>query len=161
MVGWPSVLLSGELGDLTEDVRRLFQEMGHGAARASAAVGDCVPPLDVLETDDAVQILMDLPGVTAAAVKVLLKGDVILVVGEKWANAPGVGAGGYHLVERGSGRFARAVRLNGAFDGSRVRASITSGELRITLPKLGERRGRGVEIPVSAGTADGSGRSSQ
>ena len=148
MVGWPSVLLSGELGDLAEDVRRLFQELGHGTARASAAVGDCVPPLDVLETDDAVQILMDLPGVPLSAVKVLLKGEVVLVVGEKWAGSPGVGAGGYHLVERGSGRFARAVRVTGAFDGSRVTATLVDGELRVALPKLADRRGRGVEIPV-------------
>jgi HSP20 family protein len=150
MVGWPSVLISGELGDLAEDVRRLFQELGQGSARASAAVGDCVPPLDVLETDDAVEVLMDLPGVPASAVKVLLKGNVVLVVGEKWAGSPGVGAGGYHLVERGSGRFARAVRVTGAFDGSRVSATLADGELRVTLPKLAERRGRGVQIPIKA-----------
>jgi HSP20 family protein len=150
MVGWPSVLLSGELGDLADDVRRLFQELGHASARASAAVGDCVPPLDVLETDEAVQVLMDLPGVPVASVKVLLKGDVVLVVGEKWAGSPGVGTGGYHLVERGSGRFARAVRVAGAFDGSRVAATLVNGELRVTLPKLGERRGRGVQIPIKA-----------
>ena len=146
MVGWPSVLLSGELGDVADDVRRLFQELGH----ASAAVGDCVPPLDVLETDEAVQVLMDLPGVPVASVKVLLKGDVVLVVGEKWAGSPGVRTGGYHLVERGSGRFARAVRVAGAFDGSRVSATLAGGELRVTLPKLGERRGRGVQIAIKA-----------
>jgi HSP20 family protein len=150
MVGWPSVLLSGELGDLADDVRRLFQELGHASARASSAVGDCVPPLDVMEADEAVQVLMDLPGVPVASVKVLLKGDVVLVVGEKWAGSPGVGPGGYHLVERGSGRFARAVRVAGAFDGSRVTATLVSGELRVTLPKLGERRGRGVQIPIKA-----------
>src|SRR4029079_8064672 len=92
---------SGELGDLADDVRRLFQELGHASARASAAVGDCVPPLDVLETDEAVQVLMDLPGVPLASVKVLLKGDVVLVVGEKWAGSPGVRTGGYPLAARG------------------------------------------------------------
>jgi HSP20 family protein len=148
MVGWPSVLLSGELGDLAEDVRRLFQELGHASARASAAIGDCVPPLDVLETDESVQVLMDLPGVAASAVKVLLKGEVVLIVGEKWAASPGVGAGGYHLVERGSGRFARAVRVSGAFDGARVSATLVNGELCVTLPKLADRRGRGVQIPI-------------
>jgi len=150
MVGWPSVMLSGELGDLADDAQRLFQELGHASARASAAVGDCVPPLDVLETDEAVQVLMDLPGVPVASVKILLKGDVVLVVGEKWAGSPGVGAGGYHLVERGSGRFARAVRVAGAFDGSRVSAALVHGELRVTLPKLAERRGHGVQVPIKA-----------
>ena len=54
---------------------------------------------------------MDLPGVSRARVRVLIKGDVVLVAGEKWAARRARGAGGYHLVERGSGRFARAVRL--------------------------------------------------
>ncbi len=148
MVGWPSVLLSGELGDLAEDVRRLFQELGHRGPRATPA-GECLPPLDVLESDGAVQLLMDLPGVAAADVKILLKGDMVLVVGEKRVNAPHVGAGGFHLVERGSGRFARAVRISGAFDGARVTATLAGGELRISLPKLAERRGRGLEIPVT------------
>jgi HSP20 family protein len=149
MVGWPSVLLTAELGDLADDVRKLFQELGRTGPSRAPAAGECQPPLDVLETDGAVQILMDLPGVAPGALKVLLKGDVVLIAGEKWADAPGVGAGGHHLVERGSGRFARAIRVAGAFDGSKVTASLDNGELCITLPKLAERRGRGREVPVT------------
>jgi HSP20 family protein len=150
MAAWPSALLSAELGDLAEDVRRLFHELGQASGARGATAGDCLPPLDVLETDDSVQVLVDLPGVEASAVRVLLKGDVVLIAGAKWAAGPAAGTGGYHLVERGSGRFARAVRLHGAFDGARVRAVLTDGELRITLPKQGERRGRGLAIPVEA-----------
>jgi len=152
MVGWPGVLLSGELGDLTEDVRRLFQELGHASTSRGAAAGDNVPPVAVLENDESLQILMDLPGVPAAAIRVLIKGNVVLIAGEKWADSPGGGAGGYHLVERGSGRFARAVRLVGAFDGAKVRATLTGGELRVTLPKLADRRGGAIEVAVTAGT---------
>ncbi len=152
MVGWPSVLLSGELGELADDVRRIFQELGQ-VGHAGAA-GDCVPPLDVLETDGAVQILMDLPGVPVASVRVLLKGDVVLVAGEKWAESTAREPGAYHLVERGSGRFARAVRISGAFDGAKVSAILSAGELRITLPKLVERRGKAFEVPVRSEPAD-------
>lgn len=151
MTAWPSVLHSAELGDLTDDVRRLLQELGAAGGRGMA-VGDCVPPLDVIETDEAVEILVDLPGVPASAIRVLLKGSVVLVVGEKRVVGPGPGTGGYHLVERGSGRFARAVRLTGAFDGGRVRAGLADGELRVTLPKLPDRRGTGQLIPVDSGT---------
>src|SRR5690606_13326204 len=62
MAGWPTVLLSAELGDLAEDVRRLFQELGVPAG-GRAAAGDCIPPIDVLESDDAFEVLMDVPGV--------------------------------------------------------------------------------------------------
>jgi HSP20 family protein len=148
MPSWPSVLHAAELGDLTDDVRRLFQELGASSARGHAG-GDCQPPLDVLETDEAVEILLDLPGVAPESVRVLLKGAVVLIAGEKWVQGPAAGGGGYHLVERASGRFARAVRVSGAFDGSGVSATLADGELRVTLPKLADRRGRGVAVPVT------------
>jgi len=80
---------------------------------------------------------------------VLLKGAVVLIAGEKWVQGPAAGAGGYHLVERASGRFARAVRVAGAFDGANVRAMISDGELRVRLPKLVDRRGKAMAVPVT------------
>ena len=149
MAAWPSVLHSAELGDLTEDIRRLFQELG-AASGGRAAAGDCVPPLDVIETDEAVEILLDMPGVAASSLRVLMKGSVVLIAGEKWVAGPGPGTGGYHLVERGSGRFARAVRVSGAFEGSHVRATLIDGEMRITLPKRADRRGTGLIVPIES-----------
>jgi len=149
-MAWPSVLHSAELGDLTEDVRRLLQELGAAPGGRTTAAGDCVPPLDVIESDESVEILMDVPGVPASSLRVIIKGSVVLIAGQKWVVGPGPGTGGYHLVERGSGRFARAVRVSGAFEGSRVRAVVTAGELRITLPKLADRRGSGLVVPVES-----------
>ena len=145
---------SVELGDLADEVKRLLKDLGAGTT-ARGTAGDCVPPLDVIETDEAVQVLLDVPGISASDVRVLLKGPVVLIVGVKRVAGPGPGVGGYHLVERGSGRFARAVRLTGAFDGGRVRAALAGGELRVTLPKLAERRGGAQDVPVETGTVRG------
>ena len=90
---------------------------------------------------------MDASGVARAAVRILFRSDVLIVVGEK-APPPGQ-HGEYHLVEREFGRFARAIRLSGAFDISQARASMRNGELSIVLPKLLERRGRAHRIAVS------------
>jgi HSP20 family protein len=149
MASWPSVLISQELGDLADDVRRLFQELERLGGRSSAVLaGQCTPPLDVLETDEAVEIVMDVPGVTPHAVRVLLKGDVVVVAGEKVPVGPHA-AGDYHLVERGSGRFARAVRVSVAFDGSRAVVSLVCGELRVVLPKIHDRRGVARGLPIA------------
>ncbi len=43
MVGWPSVLLTAELGDLADDVRKLFQELSRGTPGRATAAGDCQP----------------------------------------------------------------------------------------------------------------------
>jgi HSP20 family molecular chaperone IbpA len=54
------------------------------------------------------------------------------------------------LVERGFGRFARAVRLGRACDASRARAAFDRGELRISIPKIADRRGRARTIPITS-----------
>ncbi len=148
MAGWPSVLMTPELGDLTDDVRRLFGELDReGGGRAAAVAGQCAPGLDVLETDEAIEIVVDLPGVQCEALRVLLKGDVVVVAGEKIPVGPG-GAGDYHLVERASGRFARAVRVASPFDGTKAAASLVNGELRVVLPRIGDRRGAARTLTI-------------
>jgi HSP20 family molecular chaperone IbpA len=54
----------------------------------------------------------------------------------------------FHLAERGFGRFARAVRIEGAFDPGRASASLAAGELRISIPRIDDRRGKEIRIPV-------------
>ena len=57
----------------------------------------------------------------------------------------------FHLVERDFGRFARAVRLTGAFHTARATATLANGELRVRVPKVEERRGRDIAVPVRRG----------
>jgi len=115
---------------------------------AESLAGECSPPLDVFETDDALEISVDLPGVDPATVRIVAKGDSILIAGEKLARRAR-GESTFHLVERGYGRFARVVRLARACDTSKVRARLVEGELRISVPKAAERRGRPIPISIS------------
>jgi HSP20 family protein len=147
MAAWQPVFVTADLGDFTDDVRRVFQELDGEMPRRHLPVGQCNPALDVLETDETVEIVMDLPGVLPAHVRVVLRGGVVLVAGEKQTMAPAT-AGDYHLVERSGGRFARAVRVSAAFDGARTKVTLEGGELRVVLAKIHERRGRARSIPV-------------
>lgn len=139
--------MPSEVGDFADEVRRIFRELGQGTG---VMVGECSPAIDVYETDDSVQITVDLPGVEAAAVRVAIKGGTVLIAGEK-APRRGRGDASFHLVERGFGQFARAVELSVACDTGHARATLRDGELRITLPKIGDRRGRLMEIKVEGG----------
>jgi HSP20 family protein len=140
------VAVPSEVGDFADEVRRAFLELGRVFGVESLA-GECAPPIDIYETDTALEITVDLPGVAADAVRVMSKGDTILIVGEKMPRRAG-GDASFHLVERGYGRFARAARLTRACDTSQARASLVNGELRVTVPKLAERRGRTIKIAI-------------
>jgi HSP20 family protein len=145
--------LSGDSHELADDVRALFDELAASLDHEQRAFsGECRPALDVRETDEAVEISMDVSGVPITAVRVLFRAGIILVVGEK-APVPMTHEQTFHLAEREFGRFARAVKIAGAFDVTRGRAALRNGELTIVLPKTSERRGRGHRIAV--GPADG------
>ena len=143
----PSIALPSEIGDFADEVRRVFVELGR-VFGTEALTGECTPALDVYESDDTVEVTVDLPGVSNDAVRVLSKGDALLIVGEKAPRRPRREST-FHLVERGYGRFARVVRLARACDMSNARATMTHGELRVSVPKIDERRGRTIVIEVT------------
>jgi HSP20 family protein len=150
-----AIVLPSEVGEFADEVRRVFLELGRAFGGESLA-GECSPAIDVYETDEAIEVVVDLPGIEANAVRVIAKGDALLVAGEKTARRAR-GESTFHLVERGFGRFARTVRLGRPCDTVKTRATLQHGELRITIPKVSERRGRTIQIQVEAGGAGGAG----
>jgi len=142
-----AIAVPSETGEFADEVRRVFAELGRVFGTESLA-GECAPAVDVYETDDTLEIAVDLPGVSASAIRIIAKGDAVLIAGDK-APRRARGETSFHLVERGYGRFARVVRLARACDTSRSRAALTDGELRISIPKIADRRGRAMSIAIA------------
>lgn len=136
-----SLLPLGELTELADDIHRLFGDLSRRLPHVQRAYsGECHPALDVLETDTGVEVVVDVAGVPADALRILFRAGVLVVAGDEQT---------FHLVERESGRFARAVRLHGAYDIDRSSATLRDRELTIVLPTLEERRGRPRLIPIA------------
>jgi HSP20 family protein len=143
---------SSESAELADDIRELFQDLASTLRHDLRAYsGECHPSLDVLETESAMAVIVDVAGVPKEALRILIREGVLLIAGEK---APPLSKGEqtFHLVEREFGRFARAVRLTGAFDIAKSHATLDGGELTIVLPKLADKRGRAHLIPILTGT---------
>jgi HSP20 family protein len=140
-----------ERRDLPEDLQRLFDMIWEAPASDSpVSAGECSPPLDIIETESSIEIVVDIPGVPAEAVHIVSARNVLMIAGQKVPPAYEHREAAFHLAERSFGRFARAVRLDGAFDAGRAIASFNAGELRITMPRIDERRGKEIRIPVRA-----------
>jgi len=137
----------------TEEVR----ERG-GAARRTGHVllldlpveSSCQPPSDVVEVDDTVRVLLEIPGVPAASVQVRVLGNRIEVTGEKIPDFP-PGETSFLCLERIFGKFQRAFEVRGSVNLGEVSARMANGILVITIPKVPERRGRERRIPVTTG----------
>jgi HSP20 family protein len=129
-----------------------------GAARRTGHVllldlpveSTCQPPSDVVEVDDAVRVVLEVPGVPAASVQVRVLGNRIEITGEKIPDFP-PGETSFLCLERIFGKFQRAFEVRGSVNLEEVSARMANGILVITIPKVVERRGRERRIPVKTG----------
>jgi HSP20 family molecular chaperone IbpA len=127
-----------EMSDWADDLRQAFSEAGVHLRREASA--GWVPPMDVVERPEGIEVILDLAG-ARGAVRVTVKGGVLIIAGEK--RQPGPCAHGAAF-----GAFVRAVPLRMAFDTAGIKATLANGELRIIVPRIEDRRGREIDIPI-------------
>jgi HSP20 family protein len=115
---------------------------------ARPAAAECTPPLDVIETDEGIEAVLDVPGVPESSIEIVFSRNVLLVAGQKVAAVCEHRDAAFHIAERSFGRFGRAIKVDGAFDAGRATATLANGELRIFLARRTERRGAQIRIPI-------------
>ncbi len=133
------------------EMNRLFDEAfrGFGTAPAVFSGASTAPALDMRETDKAVEVAVELPGVEEKDVEVSVNDGVLTVRGERRADREEK-HGDWHLVERSSGSFVRSVALPSGVDDAKATAEFRNGVLTITLPKTAEAEARVRRIPIKA-----------
>ena len=111
--------------------RELFRPAG-----AIAQMPTWQPPVDILETDDQVLVLVALPGVDAEQAEAVIEDDGHLVIGGTRVLPPALRTATIHRLELPQGRFHRRLPLPpGRY--SDVRRATVDGCLLITLQKAG------------------------
>ncbi|HLK10504.1 MAG TPA: Hsp20/alpha crystallin family protein [Candidatus Binatia bacterium] len=104
------------------------------------------PAVDILETNDEIVLLADMPGVPADAVDVHLDGDQLTIEGRV---RPEDYAGLKPLhVEYVVGGYHRTFALGEAIDRDGIRAAMQQGVLTLHLPKAEHARVRRIEVSV-------------
>jgi HSP20 family protein len=104
-----------------------------------------VPAADIFETDDALTLILEMPGVGKNNVDVQIENDVLRVEGKIDYTA-------YKEVEPvyteyNVGHYARAFSLSNKIDRGAITARVEDGVLTLTLPKSKEAMPR--RIPVN------------
>jgi HSP20 family protein len=98
------------------------------------SVADFMPRIDVSETDAAMHVTAELPGMDEKDISLSLENDALIISGEKKNDVEEKGKN-YHRVERSYGSFQRAIPLVSDIQTDKVEASFRNGVLNITLPK--------------------------
>jgi HSP20 family protein len=130
---------------------RMFDElMGRGLRRVfteASVRGSWTPAVDIVEKDDGIHIMADLPGFKAEDVDVTVEDGVLTVRGERRFEEAAEGET-YHRVERSYGMFERTFSLPNSVDPARIEATFEGGEMKIVLPKREESKPRSIKVKV-------------
>jgi HSP20 family molecular chaperone IbpA len=106
-----------------------------------------VPLVDIVETDDALVLVSDMPGVDQAGVDVVIEKNMLMIRGKVDDQVPE----GYKLTyeEYGTGDYERTFTLPNEIDRDAVQAMMKDGMLKLTLPKVKQAAAR--KVAVTAG----------
>ncbi|MCI0359806.1 MAG: Hsp20/alpha crystallin family protein [Planctomycetaceae bacterium] len=96
--------------------------------------GRFLPEANIAETDKAVEVTVELPGMKPEDVKVELREGTLWITGEKREEKEETGKT-FHRVERRVGSFRRGFALPAEVEEDQVDAKFEGGVLHITLPK--------------------------
>lgn len=93
-----------------------------------------VPRLNFQETPEGYHLEADLPGVTKEDVEIMIKGDFLVIRGEKKMLTSDQ-AGQFHRKERLNGGFYRAIPMPKDIDKDQINAELRDGVLLVNIKK--------------------------
>jgi len=106
------------------------------------------PRLDVVETDDAIMIACDIPGVDAKDIELDVTNNVLSIRGEKRRHESGDRDVKNYRRETWYGSFQRTLSLPESIDPNKVTAELKNGVLSIRVAKREEHKPKRIGIKV-------------
>ena len=103
-----------------------------------------VPHVDIVETEDTLEIFADMPGVTRDTVEVTVEQRVLRIHGRAEMPLP-EGLAPLYL-EYQPGDYERAFTLSDAVDPAGIEARVRAGVLHLKLPKAGPAKQQKIEV---------------
>ncbi|MFC1536659.1 Hsp20/alpha crystallin family protein [Pseudomonadota bacterium] len=125
--------------------RQLSQILDDQNSPMTRDAGQWLPPVDVRETEDALLVEVELPGIDKKEVKLDVKDGVLTISGER-RYEKNIKEENVHRIERSYGSFSRSFSLPRNIDTEKIDANIKDGVLKVRLSKLETAKGRSITI---------------
>jgi HSP20 family protein len=133
---------------LHQEIDRLFDEFLRGWPTGGRAT-EFVPEMDVTETDKEIEITVELPGLQEKDVQVNVADNLLTIEGEKKAEKEEKNKN-YRLYERSYGSFSRTIELPAGIDADAIKANLSNGVLKVTVPKPAPAQVKQVAVKAAA-----------
>jgi HSP20 family molecular chaperone IbpA len=103
-----------------------------------------LPTADIFEAEDALCVVLEMPGVEKDNINVSVREGVLNIEGRldfsKYKDLQPV------YTEYNVGHYSRSFRLSGVIDQNKIAAELRDGVLSLTLPKVEEAKPRTIQI---------------
>ncbi|MCB0169886.1 MAG: Hsp20/alpha crystallin family protein [Anaerolineae bacterium] len=130
----------------TQDVEKQEVEVAEGTERTRPGRA-YVPRADIYETEEALVLLADMPGVDQNTLDITLEKNVLSIRGLVETQNPD----NYNLAyaEYEVGDYERNFTLSDGIDTDNISASLKNGVLQINLPKAGPAKARKINVSAA------------
>jgi HSP20 family protein len=132
---------------LREEMDRVFEDFFGDTVFTPLAEMNWLPPVDIIDDDRNIAVMMDLPAVDPEDVTVTVLEDTLTIAGER-RQRPEFKDRDYYRSERVHGLFSRTISLPGNVIGDEASASYKDGVLTIVLPKSQKETAKEIKISV-------------
>jgi len=140
------VRIQTEMNKLFENL----QELREPATDAANAGGGWVPNVDVCECAEELVVEAEMPGVDPESLAIRVGGGNLTLEGNK-PPPPEQAEVTVHRKDRAFGTFRRVIPLSTAINTHKAVARLENGILNIRFPRVPNKRGEEVTIPVQQG----------
>ncbi|MGA2475834.1 MAG: Hsp20/alpha crystallin family protein [Terriglobia bacterium] len=131
-----------------EYVRLLKEAFSPMSGETEVSTRAWAPPVDIYETEDAIVLKAELPGIDPKDVEVRVEDNTLYLKGERNYEKE-VNEQNYHRIERSYGSFARSFSLPNSISAEKVKAEYKDGLLTLTMPKREEAKPKTIKIDVT------------
>ena len=108
-----------------------------------------VPNIEISETDKAIEVTAEMPGLERKDVEISVDDDTLTIRGEKKVEENQKDKN-VQLSERSYGVFVRVLQLPPGIDPASVQATMSNGILKLTIPKPAKSEPKKIEVKEAA-----------
>jgi HSP20 family protein len=144
----PTRPFPGVFGSLQREIDRLFDDFSPTFA-VGRDLSEVRCRMDLADTKDGLELTVEVPGLDEKDVQITVADGQLTVSGEKKFETDQKDKN-YRFVERGYGSFARSVTLPEGVKADDIKASLSKGILKVTVPAPAKPEPKKIAIQAQA-----------
>ena len=138
-----------EMNSLQRQLNRLFDDALTNDNWGDFSNLSKVPAAELTETDDALHLKLEVPGMEAKDIDIQVMADRVAIAGERKSEINDKTRSEFRY-----GKFQRVIRLPVRIQNTNVTADYKDGILNLTLPKSKEEKNKVVKVNLESEAAE-------